>query len=923
MDKATNQGALTGFQRLLETGLIISAALAVFLLFALMSFHPADPSWSQTGNPNQIHNYMGAVGAWSADVLLFALGYISYTIPFAISFVGWMLFKRFHAVFEIDYLTLGLRLIGGLLLLLSTTAIVSFYAADLHHFSSGGVVGDVVRNALVPFFNVSGSLLILLAAWLTGVTLFTGFSWLTLVDFVGAMAVNAWFWLLGLIKDKQEQRHEQKQQTAQQTQIVEETAFEQVHADEQQVQEPHVSEPVTQATTQTQIQTMPSNTVQDDADGVEHVAGDSTGDIADDSVDSYLQQAMQEQQAHSTQAQSAQPTQLDPEPTIDLTNAPPQEKIEPKINVALEDILVEDEQPYVDFEQLIDEPIAYSTVEEQPIDDDVASALESLQMTTNSQNELEVEQTILAHVPENISGGQVPEEPLTGFAKVMAEAREDVGEFPTIELLDKPERSKNPISQEDLDKVSRLVEAKLLDFNVIACVVGVFPGPVITRFELDLAPGVKVSKITGLAKDLARALSAISVRVVEVIPGKSVIGLELPNKHREIVRLSEVITCPAFVNSSSPLTMVLGSDISGDPVTVDLGKMPHLLVAGTTGSGKSVGVNTMILSLLYKAKPEDVRMLMIDPKILELSVYEGIPHLLTEVVTDMKEAANGLRWCVGEMERRYKLMSALGVRNLKGFNAKILKAQEDGTPIRDPLWKDTDSMDEVAPMLEKLPSIVVIIDEFADMMMIVGKKVEELIARIAQKARAAGIHLVLATQRPSVDVITGLIKANIPTRIAFQVSSRIDSRTILDQQGAESLLGMGDMLYLPPGTSVPTRVHGAFVDDHEVHAVVDNWKKRGKPNYIAEILSDDQGEDAMLPGEVPEGGDQENDEFYDQAVAFVCETRRASVSSVQRKFRIGYNRAARIVEQMQAAGVVSAPAHNGNREVLVAPPPQN
>nr|WP_252732260.1 DNA translocase FtsK [Paraglaciecola arctica] len=495
--------------------------------------------------------------------------------------------------------------------------------------------------------------------------------------------------------------------------------------------------------------------------------------------------------------------------------------------------------------------------------------------------------------------------------------------MPSFDLLERPDKVKNPITPEELEIVSRLLEAKLADFNIEARVVGVYPGPVITRFEMDLAPGVKVSKITTLSKDLARSMSAISVRVVEVIPGKSVIGLELPNKKRDMVRLSEVISTDVFQSSDSPLTMVLGADISGKPVVVDLAKMPHLLVAGTTGSGKSVGVNVMILSLLYKSTPEDVRMIMIDPKMLELSVYEGIPHLLAEVVTDMKEAANALRWCVGEMERRYKLMSALGVRNLKGFNTKVLNAIEAGEPIRDPLWKSEESMETEAPFLEKLPAIVVVVDEFADMMMIVGKKVEELIARIAQKARAAGIHLVLATQRPSVDVITGLIKANIPTRIAFQVSSKIDSRTILDQQGAEALLGAGDMLYLPPGTGVPTRIHGAFVDDHEVHAVVADWKKRGAPQYIDEILSGDSSAEILLPGEQPEDSDQEFDVFYDEAVAFVTESRRASVSGVQRKFRIGYNRAARLVEQMEQSGVVTSPGHNGNREVLAAAPPRD
>lgn len=495
--------------------------------------------------------------------------------------------------------------------------------------------------------------------------------------------------------------------------------------------------------------------------------------------------------------------------------------------------------------------------------------------------------------------------------------------MPTIELLDRPDKAKNPITKEELDQVSRLVEARLLDYSVEAKVTDVFPGPVITRFELDLAAGVKVSKITNLSKDLARALSAASVRVVEVIPGKSVIGLEIPNKHREMVRLSEVITCEAFTKSASSLTMVLGKDIAGAPIVADLAKMPHLLVAGTTGSGKSVVVNVMIVSMLYKSTPEDVRFIMIDPKMLELSVYEGIPHLLSEVVTDMKDAANALRWCVGEMERRYKLMSALGVRNLKGFNQKVEQAIADGTPLIDPLWQPGDSLDQTPPLLEKLPSIVVIVDEFADMIMIVGKKVEELIARIAQKARAAGIHLILATQRPSVDVITGLIKANIPTRMALTVSSRVDSRTILDQQGAEQLLGHGDMLYLPQGTGIPTRAQGAFVDDHEVHAVVNDWKARGKPNYVEEILSGETNEDNMLPGEQSEGEDTETDALYDEALMFVTESRRASISGVQRKFRIGYNRAARIIEQMEACGVVSSPGHNGNREVLAPPPVKN
>jgi S-DNA-T family DNA segregation ATPase FtsK/SpoIIIE len=490
------------------------------------------------------------------------------------------------------------------------------------------------------------------------------------------------------------------------------------------------------------------------------------------------------------------------------------------------------------------------------------------------------------------------------------------GSLPPLSLLDPPEKRSRGMSTDSLEAMSRLVEMKLADFGIQAQVVEVHPGPVITRFELDLAPGVKVSRITNLAKDLARSLSTISVRIVEVIPGKSVIGLEVPNEDREMVRLSEVLSSKAFDQSKSPLTMALGKDISGAPVVVDLAKMPHLLVAGTTGSGKSVGINAMIISLLYKSTPDDVRLILIDPKMLELSVYEGIPHLLTPVVTDMKDAANALRWCVAEMERRYQLMAKMGVRNLAGFNRKIRDAQKRGETIQDPTWEPNEALDGTeAPILEPMPSIVVVIDELADMMMVVGKKVEELIARIAQKARAAGIHLLLATQRPSVDVLTGLIKANIPSRIAFQVSSRVDSRTILDQMGADQLLGQGDMLYLPPGTSLPIRVHGAFVADDEVHKVVADWKKRGQPQYLSEI-TEGLSDAALMPG----GGtddDPEQDPLYDEAVAFVLQSRRASISAVQRKLKVGYNRAARMIEAMEAAGVVSPPEHNGSREVLV------
>jgi S-DNA-T family DNA segregation ATPase FtsK/SpoIIIE len=629
----------------------------------------------------------------------------------------------------------------------------------------------------------------------------------------------------------------------------------------------------------------------------EHAAGKANNY---DEVDAHFEDDIKEQIELPTSAKKA-----DKQKAI---NKPQTPFNEPQIS--------DEFMPFDELDDILDQEIGFSAIDDEPMD--TAAALNALDQSPVVEPEKPVTTVVspARPMPKSKAQYQPPPTAKEKFEQLLTQ-EPPPGPLPSLDLLDRPDKAKNPISQEELDTVSRLVETKLLDFNVQAKVVAVYPGPVVTRFELDLAPGIKVSKITGLAKDLARSLSAISVRVVEVIPGKTYVGIELPNKHREIVRLSEVINAPKFEQNPSPLTMVLGKDIAGQPVCADLGKMPHLLVAGTTGSGKSVGVNVMIVSLLYKSGPDDVRMIMIDPKMLELSVYEGIPHLLCEVVTDMKEAANALRWCVGEMERRYKLMSALGVRNLKGYNQKVLEANEAGYPILDPLFKDTDGMKEGPEELGKLPSIVVVIDEFADMMMIVGKKVEELIARIAQKARAAGIHLILATQRPSVDVITGLIKANIPTRMAFQVSSKIDSRTILDQQGAENLLGMGDMLYLPPGTSVPERVHGAFVDDHEVHAVVNDWKARAKPNYVDEILNGDASEDILLPGEASENADEENDPLYDEAVSFVIETGKVSVSSVQRKLRVGYNRAARLVEQMETSGIVSSPGHNGARDVLV------
>ncbi|BDX06635.1 DNA translocase FtsK [Planctobacterium marinum] len=850
---------LSGMQRLMEVGMIVSAGFALFLFLSVATFNSADPGWSQTGFSSGVKNAAGPAGAWIADILFWCFGYLAWVIPFITAFIGWFIFQTSKSIYDLDYLTIGLRLIGALCLLVGLTGILSINVDDMVTVTSGGMIGDAISHALIPFFSLIGTNLLLLCFVCTGFTLVTGISWLSIIDNLGSYSIWSY------------------KKTAQVPLLLGFNGDSGLR----------LTDKLSSSDKKENLPAKRSNTHNIEITSM-RPEPELDGNLASNTDDEVIQEDYEAPQRKEEKLEDTSDSKTSSFSAITNLFKPNPVTVE------------------VVSEQASEEP-PITAVEEKPW-----AASESAKPAQHSDTSEPQKAAVTVGVP----GAK----PLKTFKDL-----EDVpeGDVPSFDLLDRPNKKENPISEEELEGIARLVEAKLADFNVEARVVGVYPGPVITRFELDLAPGVKVSKITGLSKDLARAMSAMSVRVVEVIPGKSVIGLELPNKTRETVFLSEVIGGPKFQSNPSNLTMVLGADISGNPVVVDLAKMPHLLVAGTTGSGKSVGVNVMILSLLYKSTPEDVRFIMIDPKMLELSVYEGIPHLLAEVVTDMKEASNALRWCVGEMERRYRLMSALGVRNLKGFNAKVSKAKEQGTPIKDPLWSAEQSMDTEAPELEKLPSIVVVVDEFADMMMIVGKKVEELIARIAQKARAAGIHLILATQRPSVDVITGLIKANIPTRIAFQVSSKIDSRTILDQQGAEALLGMGDMLYLPPGTGVPTRVHGAFVDDHEVHAVVADWKKRGEPEYIDEILNGEATADVMLPGEQAESEDQEYDAFYDEAVAFVTETRRASVSGVQRKFRIGYNRAARLVEQMEQNGVVSPPGHNGNRDVLAAPPPKD
>ena len=743
--------------RLREAALILSLALAAYLLLALWSYQPTDPGWSTTGMDDVIANRGGIVGAWLADILLYGFGFPAYLSPLMLAFSGWMLFSWGKTADPSDAVHFWIvKVIGLVMALAAASGLSSLSLMEYAHYlpmGAGGVLGDVVGNGFTSVFGTSGTSLLLLAVLLTGITLFTGLSWLKVIDQLGAMALAVFYAISAWIR-----------------RFKDELAAKQVKRRRE---------------------------------------------------DIFLEQT---------------------------------EKLKSRAKVRIEPVI---------------------------------------EVTKASKREEKERQVPLFETAEE-------------------------GLMPALALLDKPGESVSGYSEEVLQALSRQVELKLKDFGVEVQVVEVQPGPVVTRFELQPAPGIKVSRISGLAKDLARALSVSSVRVVEVIPGKPVVGLEIPNVNRDIVRLREILGSTDYENSKSVLMMALGKDIAGRPVSADLEKMPHLLVAGTTGSGKSVGINAMILSLLYKATPEQVRLIMIDPKMLELSVYEDIPHLLTPVVTDMKEAANALRWCVAEMERRYPLMAAMGVRNITGYNKKVQEAIDRGEPIVDPTVDLVDG--EPPETLAPLPFIVVVIDELADMMMVVGKQVEELIARLAQKARASGIHLILATQRPSVDVITGLIKANIPTRIAFQVSSRIDSRTILDQMGAEQLLGQGDMLYLPPGSGLPERVHGAFVDDSEVHAVVNFLKENAEPDYLEEVIQAPI-EDASSDG-ITDASDGEQDPLYDQAVQVVVESRRASVSGVQRRLKIGYNRAARIVEAMEAAGVVSAMQGNGSREVL-APPPRD
>jgi S-DNA-T family DNA segregation ATPase FtsK/SpoIIIE len=831
---------------------------------------------------------------------------------------------------------LPLRWLGFVVTLAAGGALADLY---IHHpnmplpAGPGGVLGQFLAQSLVTALNPLGSALLLASLFLSGFTLFTGLSWLTIMDRVGGWTLQLVYWLflplLGLYRGLQrgstrvEEDSPDVQLTveqpgqartslgpeAQREKRVERERLEprksviQVNEDEGEGRRSSSAEPMPLESNDPLPPNAPGLPIEEPAELVRKPSQPAAQDESE------------EEEEHETLGSRI-------EPHMPLTESDKHENEELELpflgtNDELPPLFAEPRtvEPNDDLPSLFVEPRTWT-----PTRNPLLPLATSKPQGSNDEQSLPLVEPKSGEqpLPLTAASGSLRPSVERSMAFVELKPAESKYQLPPFTLLDPPSLSSNGASEEAQEAMSRQVELKLADFGVVAQVVEVHPGPVVTLFELELAPGIKVSKVTGLAKDLARALSVVSVRVVEVIPGRPVIGLEVPNARREIVVLSEVLRSRVYEEIHSPLALALGKDISGNPVVVDLGKMPHALIAGTTGSGKSVAINAMVLSLLYKSSPSDVRLLMIDPKMLELSVYQGIPHLLTPVVTDMKDAANALRWCVGEMERRYRLMSALGVRNIKGYNKQVADAEAAGRPLADPLFvieQGTPGEGEDVPTLQHLPYIVIIIDELADMMMVVGKKVEELIARLAQKARASGIHLLLATQRPSVDVLTGLIKANIPTRIAFQVSSRIDSRTVLDQMGAEHLLGHGDMLYLPPGTGIPTRVHGAFVDDHEVHRVAEYLKGQGLPDYIETVLQD-SGE--HLPGIDPPRSDTEDtDPLFDEAVRIVIETRRASISGVQRRLKIGYNRAARLIEEMERIGIVGAQESNGNREVLV------
>jgi len=896
-----------------DSVLLILIGICLFSLMATLGYDAKDPGWSHVGYQPKVANWAGTVGALWADIAFSFLGLLAWVTPVLLLYPCVRLYRR-KAVSLLDSLPfVMLRVLGAILFVFSGCALFSLHLSNSvlnYPFTSGGIIGQAFSEWLVSWFSIQGSSLVLWLGALIGLTFFMEASWRDLIIKLGGMLLSLYEYLAALLVKKDVVTEEvvtkssvttpesEKHNATQGAIIVTGSAKAAFNKDPKSSAPVDIGISAEDRSQKNQLSSPSSfakkfvgklsgakedNIISHEAKVEDSVVLGSPANLADDVIDAHLAK---------------------PLPILSALQEPSVGNVQPIQPEEQQKQVVESAAELtVPLSQVNHKTRATLAEESSKDSDGIKRSLKIIPLSETHQSTL---------VDEPAFANQVKGASIVPVATV-----------PDVGILDEAEpQTQAGYSQEQLENMSRLLEVKLKDFGVVVEVVEVNPGPVITRFEIQPAAGVKSSKIVNLAKDLARSLAVMSVRVVEVIPGKSVMGIEIPNINRKMVRLSEVLTAPVYQDAASSLTLALGNDIAGNPVVANLAKMPHLLVAGTTGSGKSVGVNAMILSLLFKAGPEDVRLMLVDPKMLELSIYEGIPHLLTPVITDMKEAAGGLRWCVAEMERRYKLMSKMGVRNLDGFNDKVRVALKAGTPLYDPLWDPEEQGQPPgapAPALEVLPYIVVVIDEFADMMMIVGKKVEELIARIAQKARAAGIHLILATQRPSVDVITGLIKANVPTRIAFQVSSKIDSRTILDQGGAENLLGNGDMLYLPAGTSVPSRVHGAFVSDDEVHRTVEAWKIQGKPEFIdIQLTEESSGANANSLFE-----DDDQDALYDEAVAFITSTRKASISSVQRKFKIGYNRAARIVESMEAAGVITSAGTNGQREVIAPPPPRD
>ncbi|ODC05337.1 hypothetical protein BFW38_09490 [Terasakiispira papahanaumokuakeensis] len=846
--------------------------VAIIGFLALVSFDADDPGWNSTGR-QEAHNLIGLSGAWLADVALSLLGYAAYVLPLWLAHLGIQIIRKPWLAEDWDPLIPSLRALGLLLLLICTSTLGALhFDVDALPYGAGGILGESLSSLMHLQLGQVGSTLLFLTGFLAAVSLVTGWSWLSIMDELGHALVEAGYWLWDRVQpvEVDDEPYEEAGSTA------------------------HLASSRRALSAPVKEEVVEEEVVED----VDEPTSSSAGWLS----------------------RLKLPFQHRDETEDDVIDFDDPQKVEPRLETAapapMADTAPKKRQPAAESptsqahsESLM--PHSAATMFDETSDAGDQSATGDPQ--SQAQHALPWTTETSAEAPASDLQVWTVDRLQPAKPKTLASGE---GELPALGLLTPNKRGQASYSADELTALAELLQQRLVEFGIKAEVDEVMPGPVVTRFELALAPGVKSSKITNLAKDLARALKVPAVRVVEVIAGKSTVGVEIPNSQRAMIRLHEVLSSAAFDHARDTLPLALGQNIAGEPVVANLAKMPHLLVAGTTGSGKSVGVNAMLLSLLYRLDPEQLRLIMIDPKMLELSVYEGIPHLLAPVVTDMKEAANALRWCVAEMERRYKLMAAMGVRNINGFNDKLAEAQKAGAKVADPLAAEGDDA-----YLEALPYIVVVIDEFADMMMIVGKKVEELIARLAQKARAAGIHLILATQRPSVDVITGLIKANVPTRIAFQVSSKIDSRTILDQGGAEQLLGNGDMLYLPTGASQPLRVHGAFVDDDEVHRVVEDWKLRGEPDYIDSILSGDV-EAASLAGLEAEGSDNKGsaeteDDLYDEAVAFVIDSGRASASAIQRRFKIGYNRAARLVEGMESAGLVSSMQSNGQREVLV------